>query len=220
MNSIIHHKKLPACIFLGQISICSSWVKILRRFNLYLPKLSNAWSRSSVVILIQQVSDSKQFILKLNDRRLSHRHSLNIGDGKLPWTPALEERLRAAVRDIQLGTVTSWFEVVMDSMNPAQPHPDDWELDVGNIDEDDENARTPSRGECISSIAPTAASHSPWSCSSPYFFSRASSPYHRLRSWHCHRVYPKCKHRRTPGVDILRPEAEAIADRRCLPAGS
>ncbi|SJL12535.1 uncharacterized protein ARMOST_15963 [Armillaria ostoyae] len=38
----------------------------------------------------------------------------------------LIERLRAAVRAIQLGTVTNWFELVKDSMNPAQPHPDDW----------------------------------------------------------------------------------------------
>lgn len=40
---------------------------------------------SSAVLLIQQISDSSQFILKLNDRRLGHRHSLN-GEG---WrTPA------------------------------------------------------------------------------------------------------------------------------------
>ncbi|PBK71122.1 hypothetical protein ARMSODRAFT_1083372 [Armillaria solidipes] len=82
---------------------------------------------SSVVLLIQQISDSKQFILKLNDRRLGHRHRLNMEDGELPWTPALEERLRAAVRDIQLGKVTNWFEFVKDTMNPARPHPDDWE---------------------------------------------------------------------------------------------
>ncbi|KAK0200046.1 hypothetical protein DFS33DRAFT_1400098 [Desarmillaria ectypa] len=80
---------------------------------------------SSVVLLIQQVSDSKQFILKLNDRRLGHRHSLKMEDGELPWTPALEEHLRAAVRDIQLGTVTNWFELVKDSMNPARPRPRD-----------------------------------------------------------------------------------------------
>ncbi len=56
---------------------------------------------SSVVLLIQQISDSKEFILKMNDRRLGHRHRLNMEDGELLWTPALEERLRAAVRDIQ-----------------------------------------------------------------------------------------------------------------------
>ncbi len=82
---------------------------------------------SSVVLLVQQISDIKQFILKLNDRRLGHHHRLNMEDGELPWTPALGERLRAAVRDIQLGKVTNWFEFVKDTMNPARPHPDDWE---------------------------------------------------------------------------------------------
>ncbi len=39
---------------------------------------------SSAVLLIQQISDSSQFILKLNVRRLGHRHSLNVKDGELP----------------------------------------------------------------------------------------------------------------------------------------
>lgn len=50
-----------------------------------------------------------------------------VKDGELPRTPALEECLRAAVRDIQLGKATNWFEFVKDTMNPAPPHPDDWE---------------------------------------------------------------------------------------------
>ncbi|PBK71141.1 hypothetical protein ARMSODRAFT_1002989 [Armillaria solidipes] len=77
------------------------------RFNLSLLKSSNAWSPSrpdsSVILLIQQISDNEQFILKPNDRRLDYRHSLSMEDDELPWTPALEERLRAAVRDIQFG---------------------------------------------------------------------------------------------------------------------
>ncbi|KAK0235506.1 hypothetical protein EDD85DRAFT_843258 [Armillaria nabsnona] len=81
---------------------------------------------SSVVLLIQQISDNKRFVLKLNGHRLGYRHSLNMQDVELPWTPALEERLRAAVRDIQLGKVTNWFELVKDSMNPAQPRPKLW----------------------------------------------------------------------------------------------
>ncbi|SJL12439.1 uncharacterized protein ARMOST_15866 [Armillaria ostoyae] len=40
-------------------------------------------------------------------------------DGELPWAPAIEERLRAAMRDIQFGTVTNWFELVKDSLNPV-----------------------------------------------------------------------------------------------------
>ncbi|KAG7441359.1 uncharacterized protein BT62DRAFT_1011606 [Guyanagaster necrorhizus] len=82
---------------------------------------------SSVVLLIQQVSNNKQFILKLNDGRLGHRHRLNMEDGELPWTPALEEHLPAAVRNIQLGTITNWFELVDDWKNPAYPRTRDWE---------------------------------------------------------------------------------------------
>ncbi|KAK0431074.1 hypothetical protein EV421DRAFT_1912246 [Armillaria borealis] len=66
---------------------------------------------SSVVLLIQHISDNKQFVLKLNDRRLGCRHSLNMEDDELPWTPALEERLRAAVRDIQLGKEDWMWEI-------------------------------------------------------------------------------------------------------------
>ncbi len=48
----------------------------------------------------------------------------------------------------------------------------------------------------------------------PYLSLQASSPYHGLRSWLCHRVHPRRKHGSLqPGVDILRPEVEAIADR-------
>ncbi len=39
---------------------------------------------SSVVLLIQRISDNKRFVLKLNDRRLGYCHSLNMEDDELP----------------------------------------------------------------------------------------------------------------------------------------
>ncbi|KAK0458940.1 uncharacterized protein EV420DRAFT_340818 [Desarmillaria tabescens] len=92
-------------------------VKIIKRLEPF---------TSSAVLLSQRTSDNKQFILKLNDRRVGFRSSLNM-DGEFPWTPDLEERLRAAVREIDNGTKTHWFESVKDRMNPALPCPSDWE---------------------------------------------------------------------------------------------
>ncbi|KAK0443636.1 hypothetical protein EV421DRAFT_1903646 [Armillaria borealis] len=101
-------------------------------------------------------------------------------------------------------------------MNPAQPHPDDWELDVGNIVTNDENARTPNRGECISSVAPTTGpSHSPFlrSCSFPI----SSSPsLHPITDYVpgivIEYIQGVSMGSLQPGVDIPRPVAEAIAD--------
>ncbi|KAK0227477.1 hypothetical protein EDD85DRAFT_940287 [Armillaria nabsnona] len=76
---------------------------------------------SSNGLLIQQIPTANS---SYSSRRLGHLHSLNTKDGKLPWTPALEKRLEAAVQDIQLGIVTNWFKHVKDSMNTAQPHLD------------------------------------------------------------------------------------------------
>ncbi|PBK81779.1 hypothetical protein ARMGADRAFT_1039141 [Armillaria gallica] len=71
---------------------------------------------SSTVLLIQQISDSSQFILKLNDRRLGHRPSLNVKDGELPWTPALEECLRAAGH-----LIPHYYGLVHFPISPSEP---------------------------------------------------------------------------------------------------
>ncbi|KAG7440627.1 uncharacterized protein BT62DRAFT_997660 [Guyanagaster necrorhizus] len=152
---------------------------------------------TSSVLLIQQVSDGKQFMLKLNDRRLGHHHSLNMEDGKFPWTTALEEHLRAAVQNIQLGTTTNWFDLIKDWKHPAQPDLNDWEgLDVGDIDMDFENGRTLNRGEGISFIAPTTGLFTDYiPCLIIEYIQGVSMG--SLK----------------PGVDIPRPEAEALAGR-------
>ncbi|KAG7441367.1 uncharacterized protein BT62DRAFT_1011612 [Guyanagaster necrorhizus] len=118
-SNFTRHKEVITCIPLGQESTTFRPLvaKIVKRLEPF----------TSSVLLIQQVSDGKQFMLKLNDRRLGHRHSLDMEDGEFPWTTALEEHLRAAVQNIQLGTTTNWFDLVKDWKHPAQPDLDDWE---------------------------------------------------------------------------------------------
>ncbi|KAK0490007.1 hypothetical protein EDD18DRAFT_562232 [Armillaria luteobubalina] len=73
--------------------------------------------------VVQRLSDNQKFILKLADRRLGHRgHEVEI-----PWTSSLEDRLRHAVSDIQMGTIPDWIELLRDNENPKRPDEEDWE---------------------------------------------------------------------------------------------
>ncbi|KAG7441345.1 uncharacterized protein BT62DRAFT_484412 [Guyanagaster necrorhizus] len=173
---------------------------------------------SSVVLLIQQVSNNKQFILKLNDGRLGHHHRLNMEDGELPWTPALEEHLPAAVRNIQLGTITNWFELVDGWKNPAYPRTRDWEdwmwetetwtlrMEEHQIEVDAYRLLRRLQGRLI-----------------PRFYSlvhlpiSSSQPLHPITDYVSGTVIEYIQGvsmgSLKPGVDIPRPEAEALADR-------
>ncbi|KAK0235496.1 hypothetical protein EDD85DRAFT_77591 [Armillaria nabsnona] len=142
-------------------------------------------------------------------------------DDKLPWTPALEEHLRAVVRDIQLGTVTKWFELVKDSMNPAPPHPDDWEDWMWKI-----STRTMRMQEHLTEVDTYRLLRRLQGRLIPRFYGlvhlpiSSSEPLHPVTDYVPGTVIEYIQGvsmgSLQPGVDIPRPEAEAIADRRCL----
>ncbi|PBK71119.1 hypothetical protein ARMSODRAFT_954888 [Armillaria solidipes] len=173
---------------------------------------------SSVVLLIQQISDNKQFVLKLNDRRLGYRYSLNMEDDELPWTPALEERLRAAVRDIQLGKVTNWFELVKDSMNPAQPRPklwEDWMWEISTWTSRIEEHQT--EVDAYRLLRRLQGHLIPRVYGLVHLSISSSSPLHPITDYVpgiiIEYIQGVSMGSLQPGVDIPRPEAEAIADR-------
>ncbi|KAK0458197.1 uncharacterized protein EV420DRAFT_384601 [Desarmillaria tabescens] len=173
---------------------------------------------SSVVLLIQNVSDSKQFILKLNDRRQGHRHSLTMAVGELPWTPGLEERLRAAVRDIQFGTTTDWFELVKDNRNPAQPNPKDWKdwmWEISTWTSRMEEHQT--EVEAYRLLRRLQGSLIPCFYGLVHLPIASSQPLHPITDYIPGIVIEYIRGigmgSLRPGVDIPRPEAEAIAGR-------
>ncbi|KAK0458193.1 uncharacterized protein EV420DRAFT_384594 [Desarmillaria tabescens] len=173
---------------------------------------------SSVVLLIQHVTDSKQFILKLNDSRESHRHSLTMVNGELPWTPALEERLRTAVRDTQLGTATNWFELVEDFRNPTQSDPKDWKDWMWEV-----SAWTSRVENHQNELEAYRLLHRLQDTLIPRFYGlfhlplSSSEPLHPITDYIpgivIEYIQGVSMGSLRPGVDIPRPEAEAIADR-------
>ncbi|KAK0217178.1 hypothetical protein IW262DRAFT_1495942 [Armillaria fumosa] len=58
-----------------------------------------------------------------SDRRLGHRGN----EVETPWTSTLEDRLRRAVGDIQMGTIPAWIEFLRDDENPKRPDEELWE---------------------------------------------------------------------------------------------
>ncbi|SJL12467.1 uncharacterized protein ARMOST_15894 [Armillaria ostoyae] len=73
-------------------------------------------------------SDNEKAILKLADRRLGYRG----GKGRpVPWSPSLEGHLQHAVREIQEGLASNWFELICDDENrPDTKVWEDWMWEV------------------------------------------------------------------------------------------
>ncbi|KAK0421906.1 hypothetical protein EV421DRAFT_2066923 [Armillaria borealis] len=72
---------------------------------------------SAVVLLVQRLPDKQPFILKLADRRLGYRSSNDDDVDTVPWLSYIDDHLRLAVRDIQIGVKPNWFEVIHDFEN-------------------------------------------------------------------------------------------------------
>ncbi|PBK81714.1 hypothetical protein ARMGADRAFT_1090960 [Armillaria gallica] len=48
-------------------------------------------------------------------------------DLEVPWSSSIEGHLRQAVRDIQMGTIPDWIELLRDDENPRRPDEERWE---------------------------------------------------------------------------------------------
>ncbi len=80
------------------------------------------------MLLVQRHSDNEKAILKLADRRLGYRSGKG---GPVPWLPSLEDSLRHAVRDIQKGSASNWFELIRDYEN--RPDFELWEVSMWEV---------------------------------------------------------------------------------------
>ncbi|PBK71146.1 hypothetical protein ARMSODRAFT_1002995 [Armillaria solidipes] len=81
---------------------------------------------SAVVLLVQRFCDNQPLILKLADRRLGYRAGNDDDVDTVPWTSSIDDHLRRAVREIQAGVKTNWFELISDFEN--RPDTGLWEV--------------------------------------------------------------------------------------------